>query len=298
MDFVAIDVETANPDMASICQIGVVAIVNGLVAEEWMTYVDPEDYFDSINSSIHGISERTVVGAPTFAEICDLLHLKLHGRVAVCHTHFDRTAVHQAVSKCGASIPEVSWLDSARIARRTWESCARKGYGLASVCKMLGYKFKHHDALEDAKAAAHIVVTACEETGLTIGEWLKRVNQPIYLHASSRKGDRIDSKASARREANPDGMLYGEVVVFTGALEMPRTQAADLAAQIGCQVDSNVTRRTTMLVVGDYDVRALAGHHRSAKHRKAEDLIKNGLSIRILKETDFHRLVESSASRA
>jgi len=162
---------------------------------------------------------------------------------------------------------------------------------------MLGYDFKHHDALEDAKAAAHIVLTACKETGLTMGEWLNRVNQPIYLYGSSRTGDRMSSTAGTR-EGNPDGVLYGEVVVFTGALEMPRTQAAELAAQIGCQVDSNVTKRTTMLVVGDYDVRALAGHRRSTKHRKAEELIKNGLSIRILKEADFRRLVEPSSSFA
>jgi DNA polymerase-3 subunit epsilon len=31
MDFVAIDVETANPDMASICQVGLAAFSNGAV---------------------------------------------------------------------------------------------------------------------------------------------------------------------------------------------------------------------------------------------------------------------------
>ena len=64
MEFVALDVETANADMASICQIGLARYENGSLVEEWKTYVDPEDYFDGINISIHGIDEATVKGAP------------------------------------------------------------------------------------------------------------------------------------------------------------------------------------------------------------------------------------------
>jgi DNA polymerase III subunit epsilon len=62
MDFVAIDVETANADMASICQIGIATFENGALAGEWKTYVDAQDHFDGINESIHGIDESTVAG--------------------------------------------------------------------------------------------------------------------------------------------------------------------------------------------------------------------------------------------
>ncbi len=34
MNFVAIDVETANADMASICQIGLVKFENGILSDE------------------------------------------------------------------------------------------------------------------------------------------------------------------------------------------------------------------------------------------------------------------------
>ncbi len=66
MDFVALDVETANADMASICQIGAARYANGALIDEWKTYVDPQDYFDGMNVTIHGIHESTVAGAPTF----------------------------------------------------------------------------------------------------------------------------------------------------------------------------------------------------------------------------------------
>ena len=147
MNFVAIDVETANADMASICQIGLVRYDNGVVADEWVTLVDPEDYFDGINVSIHGIGEPAVKGAPKFPELTVTLRSHLEGRVVVCHTHFDRVAMHQAAHKYGIDAPECSWLDSSRVARRSWADCAYKGYGLSAVCRMLGYEFKHHDAL-------------------------------------------------------------------------------------------------------------------------------------------------------
>ena len=79
--------------------------------------------------------------------------------------------------------------------------------------------------------------------------------------------------------------------MFTGALSVPRREAADLAAAIGCRVDSGVTKRTTTLVVGDQDVTKLGGHNRSSKHRKAEELISAGQGIRILRESDFMVLV-------
>jgi DNA polymerase III subunit epsilon len=84
--------------------------------------------------------------------------------------------------------------------------------------------------------------------------------------------------------------------VFTGALTLPRSEAADLAASLGCRVASGVTRETTILVVGDQDARKLApGQERSSKHRKAERLIADGYPLRILRETDFRALIAQLA---
>ncbi len=48
--------------------------------------------------------------------------------------------------------------------------------------------------------------------------------------------------------------------MFTGALEIARREAADLAAAIGSEVAQSVTKKTTLLVVGDLDAKRLAGH--------------------------------------
>lgn len=280
MDFVAIDVETANADMNSICQIGLVNFREGEICGEWKSYIDPEDFFDAINISIHGIDESIIKGAPKLPEIVDTLHRSLDGKITVCHTHFDLVSIRKAFDKYGIRYPENIWLDSARVARRAWKEFAYRGYGLHNICETLGYKFKHHDALEDAKAAGHIMLAAMRDSCLDLKGWLKRVNQPISGEVIKRK-----------HNVNPEGSLYGEVIVFTGALELRRADAADMAAKIGCQVESGVTKKTTILVVGNQDIKKLSGQEKSSKHRKAEVLILNGQQIRILGESDFKELI-------
>lgn len=180
-------------------------------------------------------------------------------------------------------------MTSARVARRTWKDCAWRGYGLACICDKIGYTFKHHDALEDAKAAGHVLLAAIKESKLDLKAWGKRVNSPIDPKYSS-VGSAIN------REGNPEGELFGQVIAFTGELEMARNKAADLAASIGCNVGSGVTKNTTLLVVGNQDIAKLAGQEKSSKHRKAEQLIAKGQRIRIIKESDFKELVRHAKS--
>ena len=283
MNFVAIDVETANADMASICQIGIAIYVNGTLSEEWSSLVDPEDYFDFINIDIHGITEEDVIGSPTFPEVKNILGGFLNNSICISHTHFDRVSISRALNKYRLPEFNTTWLDSARVARRAWKEFAWSGYGLANVCNKIGYTFKHHDALEDAKASAQVFLAAVDVTGLDIELWIKRVKQPI-------DPSRVSNGSAIKRDGNPEGELYGEVVVFTGALEIPRREAADLAASIGCTVAAGVTKKTSLLVVGNQDISKLGGKEKSSKHLKAEEQIKNGQKIRIIKECDFKEL--------
>lgn len=188
----------------------------------------------------------------------------------------------ESMEKCPKEYLEMKKLEKEYGRPQMW-----RGYNLSNVCKIIGYEFKHHDALEDAKASGQVLIAAIEKTGLDLDSWLKRISQPINLEISS-------NNATINRDGNPEGELYGEVLVFTGALEIPRREAADLAASIGCTVAAGVTKKTTLLVVGDQDVMKLAGKEKSSKHLKAEQLISKGHKIRIIKESDFKELVNQA----
>lgn len=286
MDFVALDFETANPSFSSVCQVGAAVFADGKLADTFSSLVDPEDYFHPINISIHGLDEDAVRGAPSFPEVYARLGPRLSGKVVVCHSSFDRTVMTRSAARFGLQIPSCRWLDSTRVVRRTWPQYAARGYGLANLTADLGIAFTHHDATEDARATGLVLLRALRDSGLSIEEWFGRVEQPIDLA----------STAPISRHGDANGLLYGEVVVFTGALSMPRREAADLAAAIGCEVDTGVTKRTTLLVVGDQDVGKLSdGQTKSAKHLKAEALAAAGAPIRIVGESDFNALVSLAA---
>ena len=149
MDFVAIDVETANADFASVCQIGMARFSAGNLVDEWSSLVDPEDEFDDINSQIHGIRASDVADAPTYPDLHDIVGAWSEQNLMVSHTSFDQTSMFRVTSRYGLVAPPIRWLDSAGVARRTWKQVAYKGYGLANLCVMLGYEYQAHDALEE-----------------------------------------------------------------------------------------------------------------------------------------------------
>lgn len=284
MDFISLDVETANPSFSSICQIGIAQFRNGELEGTWSTLVDPQDYFDDFNIELHGITERQVRGAPLWGEVFSALKERLSSFVIASHTSFDRSAIHQACRKYDIAVPDMVWLNTASVARRAWPEFSAKGYGLANIATHFDIQFNHHNAEEDARAAGELLVKAAKDTGLSLEQWIARVKAPINL----------SDAGTISRQGNADGPLYGERLVFTGALAMSRREAADAAAIAGCQVDPGVTKKTTVLVVGDQDISKLAGKDKSSKHQKAEELIKQGLRIRIIGETDFKRLLESA----
>lgn len=286
-NFIAIDVETANPDYESICQIGVVPFYGETHGDPWVTLVNPETYFDPFNIGIHGITEDHVRDAPTFPALHATLMSSLSGKIVACHTAFDRVALSRACSRYGLPVPDCTWLDTACVARRAWTEFARSGYGLTPVTWSLGIKYRAHDAGEDARACGEVLTQAVAKTGLSVTEWLQRVRRPIDPNSTG-------WHARVSRTGNPDGPLSGEVIVFTGALSMSRSQAADLAARVGCDVASAVTKKTTMLVVGVQNLATLAGYEKSSKHRHAEELIREGHEIRIMHEDSFLGLVAVS----
>lgn len=278
MKFVAVDVETANPRMSSICQIGVVVFESGREVAAEVRLVDPCEYFDPYNVEVHGITAAQVRGQPSFRELHPWLREYTAGEIVACHTHFDRVAVMQACQRCEVEPLPCNWLDTAKVARRAWEGFSGGGYGLANLASHFGIEFRHHDALEDARTAGLILLRAVEDSGMDPSDWLERCRRGISSPSSG---------PALRREGDGDGPLLGETVVFTGALQITRAEAADVAHEAGAAVEPGVTKKTTMLVVGDQDIEKLNGHEKSSKHRKAETLISAGRSIRIVGEANF-----------
>jgi DNA polymerase-3 subunit epsilon len=193
-DFLAVDVETANSDPASICSIGLVHFKAGEVIRQLKVLLNPEDRFDPMNVSIHGITPDQVTRAPTMRAMFPMIASALSTTIVVHHTHFDRTALTRAADRSGYPAPQCTWLDSAIVVRHTWERFAKRGFGLENLAAEFGISFKHHDPCEDARVAGLILLRAMTVTGLTLSELHARIEE---LSAQREGGD--GAKAARHR---------------------------------------------------------------------------------------------------
>ena len=309
MDFVAIDVETANRRRSSICQVGIAVFKSGKCVDVKEILVNPEEEFDRACVNVHGIEAERVVGAAVFADVYrDFIHPLLNEQVVVSHTGFDRTSIESACTRCSLDYPDSRWLDSAQLVRRTWRDRASSGYGLAPVAEMLGIELDHHNAGDDARVAGMIAVEAAGLLGLDLSACLVRSRLSVAVaygdkkkktYPSRKKRPAREPRTASELELTLDeavatavdqGLepLEGQQFVFTGTLTLVRNEAEYEVEALGGAAGRSVTKRTTVVVVGEQNAAALSpGQTKSVKHRKAEKLIGQGQDITILGENDF-----------
>lgn len=274
MNYLVLDLETANPDCASICQIGIVKVENGETAATFSYLIDPQDRFDRWNIKVHGIEPDHVSGCPAFAEILPEISLLLEDQIVVTHGSFDRVAIAKACQKHGLGMPNSSWLDNQTVVRRTWPQFARKGYSLGNLANHFGIAFQHHDALQDAIATADIFRRALSDSGRTASDW------------AALSGSR-GARAGILRQGAGGGPFFGQTIVFTGKMQVSRQEAVRLAAASGFTVAAAVSPATNVLCIGGQGDRGA----KSTKEREAERLVAGGHPLSMISEAEFWRLI-------
>ena len=209
------------------------------------------------------------------------------------HSPFDRTALARAAGRYGSGGLPCTWLDTLQVARRTWDGFREDGgYGLANLAGAFGIALRHHDAAEDARAAGLVMLQAIAHGGATLQQWVDEIGYESTVSTAPRR-IKPPTASKVARQGDGSGPLVGETIVFTGALQISRSEAVNEAALAGCDVADSVTKKTTILVVGDQDLRYTRGQEKSTKHRKAETMIAKGDAIRIVGESDFLLMVRA-----
>ena len=125
--FVALDVETANRQHSSICQVGLAMVAANGDIETVSILVDPEQGFEHFNVNLHGIDETTVKDAPSFVKVLQVLRPFLERHVLVQHSNFDKQAFNAASKFYGVPELRATWVDSVQIARKAWPELKSNG---------------------------------------------------------------------------------------------------------------------------------------------------------------------------
>ena len=300
LDFLSIDVETANSDRSSICQIGWTHVRDGFIAETGSVLLDPQVDFAPINVKIHGITAEKTRGAPVFRDIKPRLVRMLRGQTVFSYSGFDPDALSKA---CGVDIYERFakwniWLDASDLVRDAWPDLFGRRWSLSLVADRLGLSFDHHDAGSDSQVTARIIIAALRHTGLSLQDWIDRAGSDEYSSPRRRRPPLRDPECISapsspydRISAGPVHALAGKRICFTGSLLVRRTEAAAVAEAAGAVCMKSVTKKTDILVTGEQDSPMLKQKGISSKMTKASDMRQKGHHIQTLTESEFLSLL-------
>ena len=294
MDFVAIDFETANSDRASICQVGAAVVREGEIAEVYEWVVNPVtglDTFNPYNVRLHKITPQEARTGLSWEASAKKLSSLVDGLPVVAHNvSFDRNAYLDACIRAGITAEQWVWHCSKNLCQR--ELSELGSAKLKDVTAHLGISLDaHHQGGADAVAAAGVVLTLAERSKTSS---LEAFCAPVAPPGSSRgrAGQRarsgssipqhVSSKYSKTSElpapnsaAAPEHPLFGAYVVVTGNVPgLTRDDLIDDLAAVGAQPQLNVTKKTTVLAVGES-----AG---LGKRAKAEQYLQAGQAISII----------------
>jgi DNA polymerase III subunit epsilon len=169
LDFTAIDFETANSNSASACSVGLVKVRDGVVVDETGWLIRPPAGYDSFNewnTRIHGIMAPDVAGALLWSEqLADLVAFADGDALVAHNAGFDMGVIKAACAASYLDCPDFSYLCSLRVARKTYNL---DSYRLPVAAMAAGFEgFHHHDALDDSRACAAIMIHAAGRAGAT-----------------------------------------------------------------------------------------------------------------------------------
>jgi DNA polymerase III epsilon subunit-like protein len=181
MDFIVIDVETANQNCSSICQIGIASFRDGRLDSVWSTLVNPDDEFLLFNIQLHGIGPDHIRQSPSWRDMQPLLQNLLQDKICASHNNFDRRAIEGASRrhKC-TCIQPARWVDTCRIARSVWPHFT--SHRLANLASQLQIEYHPHDAAEDARCAGEVLLRAADVSSQKLDGSYEQIMHMLNSH--------------------------------------------------------------------------------------------------------------------
>lgn len=300
-NFVALDVETANQNWGSVCQIGVVTVIDGIITNKqgWLCR-PPEQLslFDDANVACHGITADDVANEPSISEILPRVFEYIGDHTVVAHNaYFDASALRYAAQASGVEVPHLNFACSLAHARAV--NLDVSNHRLPTLAEFFGIALdRHHDAVADAAACAGIMVGLARrakysgpvhdyvtDSGFQLGSIsADKVTPVLKEFRGQRKKQKPapwqavatpDTIPEPNPNADPNAPLYGQNVTLTGEFD-PYDKGElwnGIAAQ-GGQVGKNVTKKTTIVVAGAWATT-------TSKEKRARELIEKGQEIEI-----------------
>ncbi|RPD90486.1 hypothetical protein EGK75_01260 [Neisseria weixii] len=276
---VFLDTETTGLDEnAEIIEIAVIDMQGNTLLN---TTVKPKTAYDNNDPAylVHGIPYAELQNSPTWPQVQEMLLDVIKGRpILIYNAPFDVRMMNQTAYLNGYYEVEYNTVCLMKLFSE-WHTAStgqeRKRHRLSYAAEHCGVTVNN----------AHRALADCLTTLGVFKYMLKNSENLFDLSSYKTRNKRITVTA------NESGRLFGQTVVITGDLSLPRAELQQIAADAGCNCTSSVSKNTTILVLGETNLSAVKDGM-SSKERKARELQAAGYPIRILSESEFMALLE------
>lgn len=271
--FVAIDFETATPDKMA-CQLGIVSVVDGEIAETFSSYIRPPQNEYSENCiRVHHITPDITADAPTFEELWPTIERFFASPILVAHNmSFDSRALYANLDHYG-----IMYMAKPKLVC-TCDLYGRRG--LEDMCTAFGMDCEnHHDGLFDAQCCAQFYlnyINGVEPDYSLVPEKKKRVKSSRLKKQN--EGTACDFAIQDFAEADPSNPFYEKKVLVTGVFDCNRMALTKQLKKMGAAVMSGVSKNLHYVVVGK--------EPGPSKMEELKKLEHNGFKIRQLTEEE------------
>lgn len=158
-NFAAIDFETANQTLSSVCSVGVVIVRDGAIFDKYYSLIQPEpNYYSYYNTRVHGLTARDTDRAMIFPKVWSEIVPLIEGLTLVAHNKsFDESCLKAVFRTYSMDYPDYEFKCTCQKSRKVLPNLPN--HQLQTVSEYCGYFLKnHHHALADAEACAMIAL--------------------------------------------------------------------------------------------------------------------------------------------
>ena len=160
LNFAAIDFETANRYLSSVCSVGVVIVRNGVITDKIYRLIRPEpEWYSRWNTRIHGLTDADTANEKIFPYVWEEIAPKIAGLPLVAHNSpFDEGCLRAVFRVYQMNYPDYEFHCTCRASRKMFGKLL-PNHKLHTVAAHCGFDLaNHHHALADAEACAWIAL--------------------------------------------------------------------------------------------------------------------------------------------
>lgn len=268
LNFIAVDCETAfhEGNDCELCSIGFAFVENGKLVDTKYFLIRPiKDLFSKDCQKVHQITREDVRNEPYFVEIWPTIKPYFENTVIVAHNakSAELTYLSKILLKYNFEIPSFKYIDTFRVFNAS----------LKDVCTELNINMKcHHNALDDAINCAKCIL---EHPDINLK--YKVIHQLINDCGGQFNNTYVDKYRLNRvslaniigdiEKIPKNNFCTNKIIYLSGNFEN-KYEIYRFILYWGGKIANNVTKKTSLVIVGERDLRYIGSKSTSLK--KAE----------------------------